>query len=118
MNNDLTKTIKPRLGHPLVLAGLVGGGKSHVGRLLTAALNLDFIDSDAVVEGKAGCAIPEIFERDGEGRFRTAEAATIAECLERGPLVLSTGGGALMNAQTLELVKSRAIGVWIQAGME
>src|SRR5690606_34687295 len=91
---DRAEYIKQHLNRPLVLAGMMGAGKTYVGRLLADALDLDFIDSDAVIEGKAGCSIPEIFERDGEGKFRAVEAATVAECLERGPLVLSTGGGA------------------------
>lgn len=104
---------------PIVLIGLMGAGKTTIGRYLAGTLALEFIDSDRAIEEKAGITVPEIFERDGEELFRRAEVNTIKEILERGtPVVLATGGGAYMNEATRDIIKERAICIWLNAKLE
>jgi shikimate kinase len=110
MNTQKNKTI--------VLVGMMGAGKTHIGKALAAELNLQCIDSDRVIEDKAGMTIPEIFESYGETKFRDSEHRTIIETLDAPPCVLSTGGGALMDARTLAVLKDRAIMVWIDAPID
>lgn len=118
MNRNTIERIKQNLDRPVILIGIMGCGKSHLGRLLAERLETGFVDSDAVIEAKAGCTITEIFERDGEAKFRDVEARTIAELIGQGPQVISTGGGAPCNPQTLALIREKSIAVWIQADME
>jgi shikimate kinase len=100
----------------IVLVGMMGAGKSSVGRRLAARLGLPFIDADAEIEETAGgMPIPEIFERYGEERFRSAEVRVIARLLNGGPQVLATGGGAFMNAETRAAIRAQGISVWLKA---
>ncbi len=117
-NSDIAAVIKKKIDRPLVMIGLMGAGKSRIGRLLAHELDLPFIDSDKEIENAAGCSISEIFERDGEQAFREAERKIIARLLDREPLVLATGGGAVMNPQTAELVWSKAISIWLRADVD
>jgi shikimate kinase len=102
----------------IALVGLMGVGKSSVGRRLANALDLPFRDADAEVEAAAGCSIPEIFAQMGEEAFREGERRVIARLLEEPPHVLATGGGAFMNPMTRELIKAKAISVWLKADLE
>jgi len=102
----------------IVLVGLMGVGKSSVGRRLAAALDLPFRDADNEVEAAAGRSIPEIFAEMGEPAFRDGERRVIARLLEEPPHVLATGGGAFVNAETRALIKSKAIAVWLKADLE
>jgi shikimate kinase len=102
----------------IVLVGLMGVGKSSVGRRLAAALDLPFRDADNEVEAAAGRSIPEIFAEMGEGAFRDGERRVIARLLEDPPHVLATGGGAFANAETRALIKDKAIAVWLKADLE
>ncbi len=115
---DLAEAIKNRLDKPVALIGMMGSGKSHIGALLARALGLEFVDSDRKIEEAAGCSIAEIFERDGEQRFRDAEKRIIADLLETGPIVLATGGGAIVNESTADAIWSRAISIWIDADID
>jgi shikimate kinase len=110
--------IKTRLDRPVVLVGMMGVGKSHVGKKLAAALGVDFTDSDELIEKRAGYKIAEIFELFGEDKFRAAETRTVLEALERGPSVLSTGGGAVMNEQVREKISANSISIWLRATQE
>ena len=101
------------LNKPIVLVGMMGAGKTHIGGTLADALALEFNDTDHLIEEKAGMSVPEIFEHFGEAKFRESEHKTIIEALDNPPCVLATGGGALMNAKTLEELKQRAVMVWI-----
>jgi shikimate kinase len=108
-----------RLLRPVVLIGLMGAGKSSVGHRLAARLGAPFRDSDAEIERAAGMTIPEIFERYGEAHFRDGERRVIARLLEEGPaMVLATGGGAFLNAETREAIAARAVSVWLKADID
>jgi shikimate kinase len=109
---------EPLRGRTIALVGLMGVGKSSVGRRLAAALNLPFRDADTEVETAAGRSIPEIFAALGEAAFRDGERRVIARLLEGPPHVLATGGGAFMNPETRALIKAQAISVWLKADLE
>ena len=102
----------------IVLVGMMGVGKSSVGRRLAARLSIPFIDADSEIEKAAGMTIPEIFARHGEPYFRGGEARVIARLLESGPQVLATGGGAFMNPDTRALVKLKGVSVWLDADFD
>jgi shikimate kinase len=102
----------------IALVGLMGVGKSSVGRRLASALELPFRDTDSEVETAAGRSISDIFADLGEEAFREGERRVIARLLEQEPHVLATGGGAFMNEQTRELIKSSAISVWLKADLD
>jgi shikimate kinase len=102
----------------VVLVGMMGAGKSSVGRRLAARLGVPFIDADAEIESAAGMTIAEIFAQHGESYFRAGEARVIARVLEQGPQVLATGGGAVMDANTRALIRDKGISVWLKADLE
>jgi shikimate kinase len=101
-----------------VLIGLMGAGKTTVGRRLAAALNLPFRDADHEIEAAAGRTVQEIFETHGEADFRRGERLVIARLLEFGPHVLATGGGAFMDAGTRELIRQKGLSVWLKANLD
>lgn len=110
--------IRQSLGqNSLVLIGLMGAGKSAVGRRLAASLNLPFTDADSEIEAAAGQSIAEIFAEHGEAYFRTGERKVIARLLENGPQVLATGGGAYMDPETRAAVKEHGISIWLKASL-
>ena len=102
----------------IALVGLMGVGKSSVGRRLANALELPFRDADSEVEAAAGRSISDIFTDLGEEAFREGERRVIARLLDESPHILATGGGAFMNPQTRALIKSKAISVWLKADLE
>lgn len=102
----------------VVLVGMMGAGKSSVGRKLGQRLGLGFVDADSEIEQAAGMSIPDIFETRGEAEFRSGEARVIARLLEGGPQVLATGGGAFMNAETREAIRRRGVSIWLKADFE
>jgi shikimate kinase len=99
----------------IVLVGMMGAGKSTVGRRLAARLNLPFVDADTEIETAAGMTIPEIFDVHGEPHFRDGEARVIARLLENGPAVLATGGGSFMREETRRRIGEKAVSVWLKA---
>jgi shikimate kinase len=101
-----------------VLVGMMGAGKTTVGRRLAAKLGRHFVDSDEEVEKAAGMTIEDIFKAHGEADFRAGEVRVIARLLKDRDLVLGTGGGAFVNNETRALVKSSAVSVWIKADFE
>lgn len=105
-------------GRPLVLVGMMGAGKTTVGRRLANRLGRHFVDSDEEVEKAAGMSIEDIFKRHGEADFRAGEVRVIARLLKEDGIVLGTGGGAFINAETRGLVKAAAVSVWIKADFE
>ncbi len=102
----------------LVLVGLMGAGKSSVGRRLAARLNLPFVDADQEIEAAAGMTIEEIFERHGEPAFRDGERRVIARLLDNPIQVLATGGGAFMDERTRALIRERALSIWLHAELD
>jgi shikimate kinase len=97
---------------------MMGAGKSSIGRRLATRLAIPFVDADAEIEAAAGMTIAEIFEKHGEPEFRKGEKRVIARLLEGGPQVLATGGGAVMDADTRTLIKTRGVSVWLKADLE
>ena len=105
-------------GRPIVLVGMMGAGKTTVGRRLANRLGRHFTDSDEEIEKAAGMSIDDIFRLHGETDFRAGEVKVIARLLKEDGLVLGTGGGAFMNAETRGMVKELAVSVWIKADFE
>lgn len=104
-----------RIDRPIVLVGLMGAGKSTVGRRLAARLALPFVDADAEIETAAGMTIADIFDRFGEPYFRDGERRVIARLIDGTPKVVATGGGAFCNAETRALILEKATAVWLDA---
>ncbi|MET3790948.1 shikimate kinase [Aquamicrobium terrae] len=108
-----------RLGkRSIVLVGLMGAGKTSIGRKVAATLGLPFVDSDHEIEDVSRMTIPELFEAYGEPEFRALEQRVIARILETGPRVLSTGGGAYMNEQTRAAIAGHGVSVWLKADLD
>ena len=100
----------------VVLVGMMGAGKSTIGRRLSARLGIPFLDADAEIEvAHAGMTIPEIFASYGEPYFRDGEARVIARMLDSGPAVLATGGGAFMRQDTRDRIRDKAVSIWLKA---
>src|SRR5580704_9945624 len=99
----------------VVLVGMMGVGKSSIGRRLAARLGVPFVDADSEIEKAAGMSIADIFARHGEADFRSGEARVIARLLDGGPQVLATGGGAVMNPATCAAIKAKGISIWLSA---
>ena len=107
-----------RLDRPLVLVGLMGVGKSTVGRRLAKRLGLPFVDSDAAIEDASGFPAAEVFERYGERDFRDGERRLVARLVEGEVRVIATGGGAYIDPTTRKLLNERAITVWLDAPVD
>jgi shikimate kinase len=105
-------------GRSIVLVGMMGAGKSSIGRRLASRLGIPFIDADTEIESAAGMTIPEIFEKHGEPYFRAGEARVIARLLDNGPQVLATGGGSVMDPQTRALIGQKGISIWLKADID
>jgi shikimate kinase len=108
----------PLRARTITLVGLMGVGKSSVGRRLANALGMPFKDADTEVETAAGRSIPDIFADLGEPAFREGERRVIARLLDEPPLVLATGGGAFMNAETRRLIKEKSVSVWLKTDLD
>ena len=102
----------------IVLVGMMGVGKTTIGRRLAPRLGLPFCDADEEIEKAAGMSVSELFAAHGEPSFRSGEAQVIARLLSDTPIVLATGGGAFMNPATRALVRAKALSVWIQADLD
>ncbi len=110
------KTFRP--DHTITLVGLMGAGKSTIGRRLATRLDMPFVDADAEIERAAGCSISEIFERYGEPHFRDGERRVIARLLAGPAKVLATGGGAFMDLETRGLILDRSWSIWLRAELD
>ena len=108
------RSSSPSSGRAIVLVGLMGAGKTAIGKRLAARLGLPFVDADHEIEAAAGMSVAEIFARYGERAFRDGERRVIARLLSGPPIVLATGGGAFMDAETRALVRARALSVWLR----
>jgi shikimate kinase len=117
--NGPSQAILARLGdRSIVLIGMMGVGKSSIGRRLGARLGAPFVDADTEIERAAGMSIADIFARHGEAAFRSGEARVIARLLNGGPQVLATGGGAVMNEATRALIKEKGVSIWLSAELD
>jgi len=115
----LATAIRARLGgRSIVLVGMMGVGKSSIGRRLAARLGVPFVDADAEIEKAAGMSIADIFARHGEAYFRSGEARVIARLLDSGPQVLASGGGAVMNPDTRTAIKAKGVSIWLKAEID
>lgn len=108
----------PRVEKTIVLIGMMGAGKTCIGRKLAERLGLPFVDADQEIAAAAGCSIPDIFALHGEAAFRDGEARVIARLLDDPVQVLATGGGAFMNEKTRAKIRERAISIWLRADIE
>ena len=114
-----TADLLARLGQrSIVFVGLMGAGKTAIGRKVAGMLGLPFTDSDHEIESVSRMTIPDLFERYGEAEFRSLEQRVIVRVLESGPQVLSTGGGAFMNDQTREAIATYGLSVWLKADVD
>jgi len=116
-DNDIAAEIGKFLDRPIVLIGMMGAGKTRLGRQIAKTLSLPFSDSDDEIVKAAGMEIAEIFEKFGEPYFRDGEKRVIARLLEQGPCVIATGGGAVMTPETAESVWQKALSIWVRADM-
>jgi shikimate kinase len=105
-------------GKPIVLVGLMGVGKSTVGKRLAQRLSLPFVDADSEIETAAGMTITEIFEAFGEAYFRDGERRVIARLMDGSAKVIATGGGAFINAETRALILAESVAVWLDASLD
>jgi shikimate kinase len=116
---DRTTELLGRLGsRSIVFVGLMGAGKTAIGRRVAASLSLPFVDSDQEIENVSRMTIAELFERYGEAEFRSLEQRVILRILDGGPQVLSTGGGAFINAETRAAIGDRGLSVWLRAEID
>lgn len=114
-----TATLLDRLGRrSIVFVGLMGAGKTVIGRKVASALSLPFIDSDHEIEAVSRMSIPDLFANYGEAEFRSLERRVLARLLREGPQVLSTGGGAFMSERTRKAVARNGVSVWLKADIE
>lgn len=102
----------------IVLIGMMGAGKSSIGKRLAARLDIPFADADAAIEAAAGMSIPDIFDVHGEFSFRSGEARVIARLLEDGPQVLATGGGSFVNPETRARIHEKGVSMWLKADVD
>jgi shikimate kinase len=115
---DDPPTVPKATKDTIVMVGLMGAGKTSIGRRLAARVGLPFVDADEEIEAAAGSSIEDIFERLGEASFRDGERRVIARLLDGPPIVLATGGGAFMDPQTRERIAAKAISVWLRADLD
>lgn len=118
MQRNSKSTAAPLKRGPIVLIGMMGVGKSTVGRRLAARLGLDFADADEEIEKAAGITITEMFERYGEGYFRDGERRVIGRLMDGAPKVIATGGGAFMQEETRTLILEHATAIWLNADID
>lgn len=113
-----SQSIRAHLDRTLVMVGLMGAGKSAIGKRLAQSLSLPFVDADKEIEEAAGCTIPEIFARFGESAFRDGERRVITRLLDGPPCVLATGGGAFMDETTRAKIKRSGLSIWLRAELD
>ena len=117
-NKTAEKLVEALGTRSIVLVGLMGAGKTSVGRRLAQRLGLSFADADAEIERAAGKTIPEIFADHGEAEFRNGEKRVISRLLDEGPQILATGGGAFMDTETRQNIADRGLSVWLNADVD
>lgn len=118
LNDAQVKALARRIDRPIVLVGMMGVGKSTIGKKLAQMLHLPFTDADEAIEQAAQMKITEMFERYGEAHFRDGERRVIARLMEAGPAVIATGGGAFVQPETRALVLEKGVSVWLDCDVE
>jgi len=118
MNDQTDPSPATSLPKTIVLVGLMGAGKSCIGRRLAARLEVPFVDADTEIEKAAGLTVAEIFEKYGEAFFRDGERRVMNRLLHGSPCVLASGGGAFMDAETRKLIKENAMSLWLRAELD
>lgn len=118
ISETAARVSKGQLRKTVVLVGMMGAGKTAVGKALAARLGAPFLDSDAEIEAAANMTIPEIFDRDGEPFFRRKEAQVIARLLEEERGVLSTGGGAFLSEENRRTISEKGVSIWLNASLD
>ncbi|MEM8987894.1 MAG: shikimate kinase [Pseudomonadota bacterium] len=118
MSDAPNQPASPLKQRTIALVGLMGAGKTTVGRRVAARIGLPFFDADAEIEAAAGMSVTDIFKTHGEGEFRDGERRVISRLLEGPPHVLATGGGAFMQDETRALLKAKAVTVWLKADLD
>lgn len=117
-NKKLAHKLRPKIARPIVFVGLMGCGKSSVGRALAPLLGLDFFDADDEIEVAAGMTINEIFEQYGEPEFRSLERRVFERLIDGRPKIIAAGGGAFVQDQTRAVIKAGAVSVWLKAKLD
>jgi shikimate kinase len=117
-SGDVERALKALGKRNLVIVGLMGAGKSAIGKLVAQYLGIPFVDSDHEIERVSRMTVPELFEAYGEPEFRKLEQRVIKRLLRTGPRVLSTGGGAFMNAETRAAVSENGLSLWLDADLD
>ena len=115
---DMTADLSRLSGKSIILVGLMGAGKTSVGRKLAEKLEMTFIDADEEIVKAAGCSVEDIFELYGEEAFRDVEERVIQRLLEEGPVILATGGGAFMNSNIRALIVEKGVSVWLRVELD
>ncbi len=118
MNSEVTFQPQLQFSKPIMLVGMMGVGKTSIGRRLAARLHLTFVDADEEIVNAANMPIAEIFDRYGEAHFRDGERRVIARLIDEEPKVIATGGGAFVEAETRKLMLEKAVVVWLDADIE
>lgn len=118
MDQKATQEILDHLERSVVLVGMMGAGKTRLGRALAEALELPFFDSDVEIEKAANCTISEIFDRFGEAYFRDGERRVIRRLLSGDLCVIATGGGAILNQETASAIFSQTVSIWVKADLD
>lgn len=113
--NPQEQSKRPVITRPIILVGLMGAGKTTIGKRLASSLSLDFIDSDHEITEAAGCSISDIFEIYGEAVFRDLEKRVLTRLLSNPPCIIATGGGAFMNPEIREQIKNKTTSIWLRA---
>jgi len=115
MQDEIRGLLRDRV---VVFVGLMGAGKTAIGRKVAQALGIPFVDSDHEIESVSRMSIPELFERYGEPEFRALEQRVIERLVHEGPRIVSTGGGAFMNAQTRAVISDHGVSIWLRADLD
>lgn len=111
-------SIRTRLDRPVALIGMMGAGKTRLGKMLSETLDVPFVDSDDEIEAAAGLSIPEIFEKFGEPYFRDGERRVIKRLLDQPVQVIATGGGAILNPDTASELWNKTLAIWVRADID
>lgn len=117
-NSNSNKSAPPPMDRCIVLVGMMGVGKTSVGRRLAERLNMDFVDADDEIELASGMKISEIFDKFGEDYFRDGERRVIMRLVDGPPKIIATGGGAFINDETRTLIKEKALSIWLNADID